>query len=131
MTINAQDFLDSIKSIPDDVSSLEVDLRNAISRAYYCAYHACKPNFDVTHHENCGSHEDLIESMIDTNIEPVKKIALQLRKCKIKRVKADYHLNQNVFVGEAQQVIKEAQKISDGIEQLINSGSLLASNQAL
>ena len=128
MAINALEFLESIRHIPDDIKSLEIDLRNAISRAYYCAYHVCEPKFQVTHHENCGLHEDLIESMIATNITSVRQIAFQLRKCKAKRVKADYKLNQNIYVSEAEQVIAEVQKIADNIEQLVNSGALLASS---
>lgn len=131
MTISALDFLKSIEKIPENTSSLEIDLRNAVSRAYYCAYHACLPNFHVTHHENCGLHEDLIESMLDSNIESVKTIALQLRKCKVKRVKADYLLDRNLFVNEAQQVIKEVQKITESIDLLISSGFLSSSSQAL
>lgn len=115
MSISYEEFLTSAKALAENPKSLEIDLRNAVSRAYYAAFHACNSSVNLKEYENTGSHENLIRSMLDSSDNELVALGLQLRKCKIKRHKADYKLNQSVLIGETNQVITECSKILDAI----------------
>ena len=111
MAIQPSDFLSTASSIVGNQSSLEVDLRNAVSRAYYAAYHTFEPHIKVRDFPRCGAHESLIQTLLEDYDEDMSVLALQLRKCKLRRHKADYDLTANIYIGVARQVHQECQNI--------------------
>lgn len=118
MSINHEEFLLASEKIIQNPKSIEVDLRIAVGRAYYAAYHACLDSIPLHQHSGVGAHETLIRSMLDHNDEKIRALGLQLRKCKVKRTKADYKLSQNILIGEANQVFDECKIIRDSIDNL-------------
>lgn len=124
MSIQYDDFLKAARKITNDPASLEVDLRTAVSRAYYSAYHACLSEIEVdkVKHKNRGEHAKLIRTMLESGNQSIISTGLQLQKCKAKRVKADYLLQSDILIGETRQVVDEVSKICITIKKPRSSG---------
>lgn len=83
MGIEYSEFLDSAKKILKQSNDCaEIDLRNAISRAYYSAYHICASKFLPADVKGKGSHERLILGMMSSDDAEVKELAEQLKNLK-------------------------------------------------
>lgn len=122
--IDALDFYSSISNIIGDTSALEIDYRNAISRSYYTAFHICEQHIQLLDHQGCGIHRSLVLTMAEQDERRIKRLALQLDKCRKKRVKADYKLDLYVLPGEAEQVLAEAKRIYDEIIEIFSPNQL-------
>lgn len=121
MSITPEQLLDLAKSITADS---EVQIRDAIGRAYYAAYHTAKlfhaamPTPGALPTKNCGVHGELIHQLKnprtsignDQSIKS-KQIGYILHTIKPIRKRADYDLDLSMNSTELQQIIKETEKI--------------------
>jgi len=93
MTIKPSDFLHAAKV--STASELEVDWRNATSRAYYSAYHRAHQSVDLcpeNGHLHMGSHERLADRFSRHEARVAKSIAIILQSMKRYRHSADYDI---------------------------------------
>jgi uncharacterized protein (UPF0332 family) len=96
----------------------EIDYRNAISRAYYGAFHACCNLAEKNQLVSLGgSHEKLVDAL---KLEPkFKTIGNQLHDAKIKRRIADYHLNRKITQSEAKNIVRKCVMIQGEVHSLL------------
>lgn len=120
MGISYAAFLSSAQKLLGNAQS-EVDYRNAASRGYLSAYHACSPlgktlpDFvDV----KGGVHERLIYQLTHAKEIKLKSLGYLLKACKISRKYADYELNEDFSKEEAAQVIGRTEEIFEKIRKL-------------
>ena len=124
--IGANDFLDSAKALLN--LDNETAFRNAISRAYYAAYHAVLP-LDETFANHggiktdVGVHEQLISKLencprSNPNWTRYKSIGVLMRKSKVARVESDYDLQAIVFGEQVECQIERVEMILEKIEAL-------------
>lgn len=138
MSVESIEFLNSAKE--EIILEGEIHTRNAISRAYYSAYHcALQLNEKIPNHlgmvANVGAHEQLISKLVKcptTSIgikkeiaDKVKSVGYVLRQAKTARHKADYDLSSDLEKSEAEAQL-ESTKILIG---KITDVSLLLSSQ--
>lgn len=124
--ISATDFLDSAKELTQNQN--ETAFRNSISRAYYCVYHAALPLDELIENHggikrDVGVHEQLISKLencprSNSNWTRCQSIGVLMRYLKKLRVEADYDLTTAISAEQAQQQIKQAEKILTKIEEL-------------
>lgn len=101
----------------------EIDWRNAMSRAYYGAFHwaqrhedRCRP---LPHHvDSGGSHEKVIRRYEHHGENAAKAIAYVLTDLKNKRKVADYQLDQTLTQQDAKTQVAAAQKVVERISTL-------------
>ncbi|WP_155848202.1 hypothetical protein [Advenella kashmirensis] len=126
MSVDNIDFLNFSSAILTPTAS-EIEIRAAISRAYYCAYHSAKD----FHHgldspgsartDNCGVHETLIRQLINPTIRSSKlrsksrSIGYLCRSLKSEREAADYDLKCNLEITTGRQVIAETYSLLEHI----------------
>lgn len=98
MSVTHREFLSSAESTARGVA--EIDFRNAASRAYYSAFHACLSAASfcpIAAVPNAGQHEKLIQRFkrypsADPRFPLANKIANLLDQAKGLRVRADYKI---------------------------------------
>ena len=122
MSINNIDFLHFSSAILTPTAS-EIEIRVAISRAYYCAYHSAKDFHNGLDSPgsagagNCGVHETLIRQLINPTIKSTKlrsksrSIGYLCRSLKSEREAADYDLTCNLEISTGIQVIAETHSL--------------------
>lgn len=128
MSITPNDILEFSQNICSGTGTTSADsatIRAAISRAYYAAYHAWQPYGDQlpeqppNTHERTGTHERFIQKfknripVLPANPNRPAEIRLlsigtRLQSLYRSRIKADYHLNQDLTLTKAQQVYQDA-----------------------
>jgi len=114
MTVSASDFFESAQAMLANGSN--IDLRNAISRSYYAAYHdairvADQFCEDVNSNSRMGSHERLSERFKGcAAFQKGKAWAYTLQYLKMWRHKADYHLNDKVSQTDAETHVRTAER---------------------
>jgi uncharacterized protein (UPF0332 family) len=99
----------------------EAMLRSAISRAYYCAYHAARHFINqqgarTASHYN--SHEGVIRWYGEQPRRQYHAVAVKLGRLKDNRVNADYRPNFQPNVSLAQTTVEEVDKVLAMISQL-------------
>ncbi|MGV0999634.1 MAG: hypothetical protein ACOYBQ_09930 [Fluviibacter sp.] len=120
MPITPEQLLAQAKSIS---LTGEPEIRNAVGRGYYAAYHVAKsfhdglPSFGIAP-SGVGAHEGLIQRLTNPTIPRSHPLATKsrqvgyiLRTIKPSRVKSDYHLSETVESNLAQQTISDAEKL--------------------
>lgn len=90
-------ILDSAKALGQ--GDAEMEWRNAVSRAYYAAYHRCRPiaeNLDSTVDTTTGGHAAVIE-LLQKRPAPQTQLALgyMLDVCRKQRNIADYKIERD------------------------------------
>jgi uncharacterized protein (UPF0332 family) len=108
MPIHKDDFLKFAKNLPEDS---EINNRNAISRAYYAAYHSCSEKFTSEKSTPGGVHATLISSLEKSPNSQDRKIGYLLRDIKNKRTIADYQLAEAVTLADRQTTLKTTAKL--------------------
>lgn len=102
MPITKDDFITSAKTIMRGSPLNEIDYRNAVSRAYYAAFHEASRISDKYSKGNFGNrkgtHEKVIHKLqthptITSTDQVINEIGNLLQMCKKQRVRADYNLN--------------------------------------
>jgi uncharacterized protein (UPF0332 family) len=119
MGISCGEFLSSALTLLGGTN--EVDYRNAASRGYYAAYHACIPvakylpdYADVSG----GSHKRLIERLCASNNMKHKTLGYSLQQIKALRGLADYEINDDFPEKYAKTVITTADRIIKDAAQI-------------
>jgi len=132
MTIGHRDFVVSAEDMLK--TNTETGYRNAASRAYYGAFHACqmlRERLGIPIYANIdgGMHEKLIGSLEscgqyhrDTN-KQVKRLGVLLRIVRTHRTSADYQLEKEFTEVTAQNALTQTKKIVDGAEQLMQENA--------
>jgi len=108
MPIDKQEFLQFAKSLPEDT---EIQIRNAVSRAYYAAFHACLEVYNIDGSAEGGVHAKLISGLkasVDIND---RKIGYVLEQLTGLRTVADYHLSATISIQDKETSIKQTEKL--------------------
>ncbi|PPD44903.1 MAG: hypothetical protein CTY16_11105 [Methylobacter sp.] len=108
MPIDKQEFLQFAKSLPEDT---EIQIRNAVSRAYYSAYHACLEVYKMDNSAEGGVHSKLITSLTKSSDVKDRKIGFILNQLKGLRTVADYHLSKTVSAQDKALSIKQTETL--------------------
>ncbi|MBX8534522.1 hypothetical protein K5D33_07265 [Pseudomonas cichorii] len=100
----------------------EIDNRSAISRSYYAIYHcaietAARLALPECEKRDAGVHERLF-LRIESQGKALKKIARRLRDKKRVRGVADYDLEEDVPVSDAEIFIRDARLLMADLEKL-------------
>lgn len=139
MSIDHLEFLSSAeKMIP---GAAEIDLRNAISRAYYAAYHRalasaeyCPDNSHLV--LDCGAHERTISRFLSFDNSsplaiPAKSLAYVLRQLKTNRHRADYTLREDVMVDEVESHMTLVKKLFEKFQSFDTEATKLLPVQSM
>lgn len=124
MQINANSFLEFAKNITHE--DIEINHRNAVSRAYYAMFHAAHENLGpIPEYKNTGSHESIEIFFQSLNIknelydkEIIRSALYMLKNQKLMRVKADYKLTEQLTKNDSQQAIKVAEKFLQKLKSI-------------
>ena len=106
MTCKPKDIFQVAKELAD--SSNEAKIRASIGRSYYCAFHSCLLDLEITDTKqwtggNGGVHEKVIG---EYKFGGDKAIAYILQNIKSKRHLADYNLNIDINQDDAKSSIE-------------------------
>lgn len=118
------EFLNVARSFLQKENIKEIDYRNAISRAYYCAFHACKlllEKYPPTKQQHGAEHEKIISGLLKHQNKNFRPIGNRLKYSKEQRVRANYNLAMVLTIHDAKQVIKSVEKIVHETEEYFNS----------
>ena len=125
---SAQEFVEYAESVVarDKSAVSSVEIRSAVSRAYYGAYHAClqfEASLAIVGRESNrrgGIHEKLLQrlgnpdSSLSDAIKLIsRKLSALLRQSREEREHADYHLDIEYSIEQAKVAVIEARKIVD------------------
>jgi uncharacterized protein (UPF0332 family) len=102
----------------------EIDYRNAGSRAYYGAFHACRMLLEKRPHSQASigtSHQRVINGLLSDPNKQINSLGNKLARAKDFRQKADYQLNLKFSRYEAMRLFSLAQKIYDEVDDLLQS----------
>lgn len=111
MAVTSNDLLETARELA--TGTREVDFRNAASRAYYAAYHRCRPiakGLGLRTSER-GVHSDVIDALITATKPEPKQLARLLKQCRTLRAKADYKTDQFFRRSEAETCIRRVERI--------------------
>lgn len=123
MPVVAEDYLKSAEELAQ--SSLEIDRRNSVSRAYYAAYHAIRASdvgarLENTQRQNGGVHQQLIDSLITSDAgSTARNLGVKLKTARQRRVRADYRLDDTIEGRDTAMqlaMVREILTICDGID---------------
>ena len=116
MPVTHNEFLASAKAYsagPD-----EIQFRNAISRGYYAAYHACGP-FGASLPEYAGStggmHARFISRFTSSRDQSQRRIGYMLKWCHEQRCSADYDMSETITEDMAASLLLSCEKIIDAL----------------
>lgn len=129
--VKAQDFITLAEELIQEINS-PIKIRAATSRAYYGAYHAAKSFHESLASQGTvatpvkgGVHEQLIQCLINPTVSYTDQTYLtskslgymlaRVRKC---RNSADYTINSDVPLEDAQTTVAEAKLIVSKSESL-------------
>ena len=116
MPVTPEDLLDSALKMCE--GGEEVDWRNAISRAYYAAFHKCRnlagavePRAELS---SGTAHRDVQDILIAHR--PTKGIAYRLRDLAKERRLADYELSESFSQAGSRTAVANCTRILKGVE---------------
>ena len=123
MPINCKDFL----SLANDSLERgdEIGYRNAISRAYYCAFHAIKSAIDFEAPKGKPTHETLINYLVSANKDEkipylkLRSLGYRLAAQRKLRSKSDYQLAETICEQEANEFLESTKLFLADIEEFI------------
>lgn len=121
MAINPIDFFDFAKSLPKQG---EINWRNAISRAFYAAFHTCDSKYHTSSTEEGGSHARLILTLQRSPNPKDREIGRMLAQLKGQRVVADYKLSIDVRESDRETSILQTEQLMLKIDELFSATSL-------
>lgn len=120
--MDAKEFLISAQELMQ--GEREIDYRNAGSRAYYGAFHACRMLLETLSHsqDSIGSsHQRVINGLLSHPNKQINSLGNKLVRARDFRQKADYQLNVKVSRYEANRLLSLAKKISYEVDELLQS----------
>lgn len=111
MAVSPKQLLEAAQELA--AGNREVDFRNAASRAYYAAYHRCRPiaQRNGLRTSNRGVHSDVIDALRTSTKPALKQLTQMLARCRTLRAKADYSIGEGFRRSEARTSTQQAQKI--------------------
>lgn len=115
------EFLNAAKSLLQKEEVTEVDYRNAVSRAYYCAFHTCSnllKKYPPSERQCGAEHEKIIDGLLEHQNKSFHRLGHQLKGAKLRRAKADYRLAEVLTIQDANIVIKSVEKILQEINKI-------------
>jgi uncharacterized protein (UPF0332 family) len=127
MSVNYTDFLESAKAL--EAGASEIDIRNAISRSYYSAYHRAYPISILLANGKPdiagGSHKQLIQRFKDVeNSSPLRRsaagIAYTLEILRNERCNADYLIDNNFSTAQFESHMRYIQRVMDQLTSFSN-----------
>lgn len=123
MSVSPNEFHDQAVRLV--IQKTEIDSRSAISRSYYSIYHravaaAQSLALPECKKPNAGVHERLF-LRFEAQGKALKKIARRLRDKKRVRGMADYDLDEDVPVSDAEIYIREALLLAADLERLCSN----------
>lgn len=127
MSISPVDFLDSAKqSLLSAEQYGEVAIRNAISRAYYAAFHQARSVFPVDRefgkNAGVGMHEAYIDQLMQADTgSDARWAAVKLKSLKGRRANADYRLDNDLPAYHATMQVTAAEELFKKLEELVCS----------
>lgn len=107
-----------IKGFADNITAVdEVSARIAVGRYYYSAFHSIKELFpNIPSYSNMGSHESMIHYLAEEahRVEKLpqnllKKLSYKLNSMKVRRVNADYKINDDFQISLARSMRNEVE----------------------
>lgn len=117
MSVLFEDFLTSAEALLNPDSN-EMDFRNVISRSYYAAFHLSREvanNLEIPvstdEYNKLRSHEKVIVKFEKSHDKSLQKLGYYLKKCKLKREKADYDIHLEIKRIETAQHFNEAKDL--------------------
>ena len=125
MAVTCLDFLNSAVEFKGGGS--EVSWRNAASRAYYAAYHACLPlakSLPNYRDVQGGVHTQLIAALENatardsTSHLSVRALGFLLRQIRFHRIAADYFIEEEFDESNADLVLKQSERIIESSQKL-------------
>ena len=111
MAVTPNDLLEAARELA--TANREVDFRNAASRAYYAAYHRCRPiakDLGLRTSKR-GVHSDVIDALVAATKPDPRQLARLLKQCRTLRGKADYKTDQFFRRSEAEICIRQVERI--------------------
>lgn len=122
MSVTHSDFLRSAKNIlrADD----EIAIRNAVSRAYYAAYHcslALDHGFGSTENQNGGIHTQWVQRLTSHPNMKFKSVGYILNTLRGRRATADYDLENDIDDIFAQTVISDTERLIRKVDEALSS----------
>ena len=127
MSISAADFLASAKQLLLDAEQQgEVAIRNAMSRAYYAAFHQARSVFPVdsgfARNAGTGMHEAYIDQLMRSNPGTTERhTAVKLKGMKGRRGNADYRLGDDLPAYHAVMQVKAAEDVFQLLDEASKS----------
>ena len=123
MAVTPELLLDAARAIGKGAG--EVDSRNAVSRAYYAAYHRCLAVAKDAHlpiAKSASGHVAIIEALTDRSAPTrFKSLGYRLNQCRQRHVVADYRINQDfsrdlaaTVLADCAGILQTANTIDDG-----------------
>ena len=102
------------------IDGSEVERRVAASRSYYAAWHRCRPIAESRgmFADSGGSHAEVIEALTRSRETQLKSIGYRLKQCRDLRVKADYHIEIDFPVEDAEVTRNQCEKVWTTAEAL-------------
>lgn len=130
MSVVPEDFLGLAKQVDLSVNK-EIEVRNAISRAYYAAYHQTRKTFpadkEFAKNSGFGVHEAYIEQLMQFDPGTPERItAVKLKTMKGRRSIADYRLDDDVRAFTAAQQNSAAEEVFSILAVIKNNESEVA-----
>ena len=118
MATTSKDLLESARRLAR--GKVEVDYRNAASRAYYAAYHACRPvgeRIGLSAERNIGVHAQLGRTLtVHSKSMTHRSVGYMLRERYNIRIWADYDLDRDFSEEEGNFNIRQCARILRKIE---------------
>ena len=111
MSVTPTEILEAAKGFAKGNS--EVDWRNAVSRAYYAAYHRSMlivEGLGVAI-EGGGVHRMLVDTLTENRNSNIKAVGYMLEECRRYRVRADYRIGEEFPFSVCQTVLEQAGRI--------------------
>ena len=118
MAVSPEQLLEAAEELAQ--GNREVDFRNAASRAYYAAYHRCRPiaQRNGLRSSKRGVHSDVIDALRTSSKPALKHLAQMLARGRGLRAKADYNIDEEFRSSEAQTSIRQAQRVFSVADQV-------------
>ena len=114
MSVTPDEILDSAKAL--GLGNTEIEWRNAVSRAYYAAYHRCRlivesldPNLDATKASGHAAVIDVLTELGSSNTQ--KAIGYKLSVCRVQRNVADYDIGCDFGADSCQSTLQMCDEI--------------------
>ena len=104
------------------IDGSEVERRVVASRSYYAAYHVCRSiaRREGVFTDTGGAHAEVIDSLTRSPQRKLKSIGYMLKQCRDLRVKADYKIEVDFTIQDAETARGQCESIwmaTDALDQ--------------